>query len=187
MLRVIEEKIRESRGVGRSERRGVRRIERREGTRRHRGFLASSKNEKIHEAVEKSYFELMKKKYENPGESEEPKESEKPKELEEPMELEEPKESEEESDLHAIKKFKIDEDTFREISQKYGGRDREVLEYLAKYLTKYFENNAEMLKYIQKKSYVSVRIKVKFLKDGEEQVDEYFVPHGHERKCLANS
>jgi hypothetical protein len=28
---------------------------------------------------------------------------------------------------------------------------------------------------------------VRFLKDGEEQVDEYFVPHGHERKYLAQT
>jgi hypothetical protein len=58
---------------------------------------------------------------------------------------------------------------------------------LAKYLPKYFEINAEMLKYIRNKSYVSVRIKVKFLKDGEEQIDEYFIPHEHNRKYLAQT
>jgi hypothetical protein len=43
-----------------------------------------------------------------------------------------------------------------------------------------------MQKYIQYKSYVSVRVKIKFLKDDKE-VDEYFIHHDHDRKYLAQS
>jgi hypothetical protein len=48
----------------------------------------------------------------------------------------------------------------------------------------------EMRKYIKNKYYVGLRVKAKFTKDGdekEEQVDEYFVPHHHKRRYLAQS
>jgi hypothetical protein len=64
--------------------------------------------------------------------------------------------------LHALRKFKIDEDIIRELYQNHKGRVHEFFISLAKYLPKYFENNKEMLDYIKNKSYVGLRVKVIF-------------------------
>jgi hypothetical protein len=62
--------------------------------------------------------------------------------------------------------------------------------HLADILPKYFENDEEMRKYRKNKCYVGLRVKAKFTKDGdkkEEEEDEYFVPHYHKRRYLAQS
>jgi hypothetical protein len=109
-------------------------------------------------------------------------------ELEEkPKKSEEPKETKDEPDLHPVKKFKIDENTFNEIQEKCGGAEFKILSCLAEYLPKYFEKNKEMQEYIHNKSYVSIRVKIKFLKDGKEEVNECFTYHEHDRENLAQS
>jgi hypothetical protein len=89
--------------------------------------------------------------------------------------------------LHALTKFKVDEDTIRSFYERYKGRIHDIFVNLAKFLPKYFENNTELLKYVQNKCYVSLRVKVIFSKENDEQVDEYFVPHQHKRRYLAQS
>jgi hypothetical protein len=153
----------------------------------------TTKKKNAHEAMEKQYYAMLKKKYESPKEvKEEPKEEikeeikESPKEeIKEPPK-EEPKE-EPKQELHPIKKFKIDEETIKEIQQKYGTRDINILNHLAEYLPKYFENNKEMQQYIQNKSFVSIRVKTKLLKDGREDTHEFFNFHDHDRNNLAQS
>jgi hypothetical protein len=171
-------------------------------------FLFQAKTEEIRELLRRKYFELLKRKYEEPkvsvesSETREPKVSEESREPKEPKVSEEPREQEEPENLpleklpkvvekitklHALRKFKIDEDTIREFYRNHKGRVHEFFIHLAKYLPKYFENNKEMLEYIQNKCYVGLRVKVIYSKDHEDQVDEYFVPHRHKREYLAQS
>jgi hypothetical protein len=107
-----------------------------------------------------------------------------PKESAESKESKEPEESE---NLNALRKFKIDEETIQKLFRNHKGRVREFFIHLAKYFPKYFENNKEMFEYIQNKCYVGLRVKVIYSKGDEEQVDEYFIPHGHKRRYLAQS
>jgi hypothetical protein len=132
-------------------------------------LLFQAKTDEIKEVLRKAYHELLRRKYGNPkdssetrepkvseesretGELSDPKETREPKE---PRELEEPenlplqklpKVVEKITKLHALRKFKIDEDTIREFYRNHKGRVHEFFIHLAKYLPKYFENNKEML------------------------------------------
>jgi hypothetical protein len=144
-------------------------------------LLPQAKTEEIRELLRRKYFELLKRKYEGSsepnvslesGESKEPKVSEESSEMKEPKEPGEPGEPREPekpenlplqkvpkvvekiTKLHALRKFKIDEDTIREFYRNHKGQIHEFFIHLAKYLPKYFENNKEMLEYIQNKCYV---------------------------------
>jgi hypothetical protein len=168
-------------------------------------FLFQAKTEEIRELLRRKYFELLKRKYEGtsetkvseevrePRESGESRESREPEEPREPEELENllleklPKVVEKITKLHVLRKFKIDEDTIQEFYRNHKGRIHEFFIHLAKYLPKYFENNKEMLEYNQNKCYVGLLVKVIYSKDHEDQVDEYFVPHRHKRRYLAQS
>jgi hypothetical protein len=180
-------------------------------------LLFQTKTEEIKEVLRNAYYELLRRKYGNPkdlsetreskelkvsGESREPTVSEESSETRDPkepkvsVELEEPenlplpkipKVVEKITKLHALRKFKIDEDTIREFYRNHRGRVHEFFIHLAKYLPKYFENNKEMLEYIQNKCYVGLRVKVIYSKDHEDRVDEYFVSHRHKRRYLAQS
>jgi hypothetical protein len=156
-------------------------------------FLLQAKTEEIREVLRRKYFELLKRKYEKPKLSEESRETREPKVSEELEELKNlpleklPKVVEKITKLHALRKFKVDEDTIQEFYRNHKGRVHEFFIHSAKYLPKYFENNKEMLEYIQNKSYVGLRVKVIYSKDHEDQVDEYYVPHRHKRRYLAQS
>jgi hypothetical protein len=138
-------------------------------------LLLQAKTEEIRDALRKSYYELLKRKYGDNGDHEHLPWQKLPKVVEKITKL------------HALRKFKIDEDTIRELYHNHKGRIHEFFIHLAKYLPKYFENNKEMLDYIQNKSYVGLRVKAIYSKDHEDQVDEYFVPHRHKRRYLAQN
>jgi hypothetical protein len=90
--------------------------------------------------------------------------------------------------LHGIKKFRVDEETLKKLFESNEGSVQGVLEDLANMLPEYFENNEEMKKYIKNKCYVALRVKVKYCRDDDEKdehVNEYFAPHHHKRKFLA--
>jgi hypothetical protein len=123
----------------------------------------NTKKKDAQELLEKQYYAMLKKKYE--GTKEPPKEP--PKEVLE--EVKEPPKEPPKQELHPVKKFKIDEETIKAIQQKSGKRDIKILNHLAEYLPKYFENDKEMQQYIQNKSFVSIRVKTKFFKDGREK------------------
>jgi hypothetical protein len=139
------------------------------------GFGCSAAAE-IKDALRKYYYELLRQKYGEPKEMKESRESREPREQREsresrePREPKEPKESgkleerehlplqklskvvEKLTKLHALRKFKIDEDTIGELYRNHKGGVHEFFISLAKYLPKYFENNKEMLDYIRNKS-----------------------------------
>jgi hypothetical protein len=145
-------------------------------------LLLQAKTAEIKDALRKSYYELLKRKY---SESKELKENDG---HDEHLPLQKlPKVMEKITKLHALRKFKIDEDIIRELYRNHKGRVHEFFMSLAKYLPKYFENNKEMLEYIRNKSYVGLRVKVIYSKNHEDQMDEYFVPHNHKRRYLAQS
>jgi hypothetical protein len=144
-------------------------------------IFLNTKKKDAHEAMEKHYYAILKKKYE--GTKETPKEV--LEEVKEPPK--EPPNEPPKQVLHPIKKFKIDEETLKSIEQKVGTRDIKILTHLAEYLPKYFENNKEMQQYIQNKSFVSIRVKTKFLKDGREEIHEFLNFHEHDRENLAQS
>jgi hypothetical protein len=180
-------------------------------------FLTQAESEEIREVLRRKYFELLKGKYEGsvvvkvPTISSKSSESKVPAQSAESRELTDsnltkiqveptksaesenlppsglPKVVEKLTKLHALKKFKVDEDTIRDFYQRYKGRIQEILVNLAKYLPKYFENNKEMREYIQNKCYLGLRVKMVYSKEHDEQVDEYFVPHQHKRRYLAQN
>jgi hypothetical protein len=107
-------------------------------------FLTQAESEEIRELLRRKYYELLKRKYEG---SVDPKDTKESSESSEPENLPQnglPKVVEKLTKLHALRKFKIDEDTIREFYQRYKGRIHEIFVHLAKYLPKYFENNKEL-------------------------------------------
>jgi hypothetical protein len=101
-------------------------------------LLLQAKKEEIRDALRKSYYELLKRKYGDSSESRESRELEEHEHL--PLEKL-PKVVEKITKLHALRKFKIDEDTIQELYRNHKGRVHEFFISLAKYLPKYFENN----------------------------------------------
>jgi hypothetical protein len=94
-------------------------------------LLLQAKTAEIKDALRKSYYELLKKKYGDIDDKED-------------LPLQKlPKVVEKITKLHALRKFKIDEDIIRELYQNHKGRVHEFFISLAKYLPKYFENNKE--------------------------------------------
>jgi hypothetical protein len=149
-------------------------------------LLHEVKNKEIRKTLREKYFELLKKKLKRESEETESEVSEPEVELEEKQE--EPEEKEEK--LHGIKKFGVDKETIKKLFESNEGVVHAFLVDLADMLPEYFENNEEMKKYIKKKCYVALRVKTKFCREGDEkdeQEDEYFAPHHHKRKFLAQS
>jgi hypothetical protein len=166
-------------------------------------FLLQAKTEEIREVLRRKYFELLKRKYEEPKvsvesnetrEPMEPMEPLKPKDSRDPRDVEEnlpvptlPKVVKDMTKLHALQKFKIDHETMEKLFHHHKGRVHEFFVHLARILPKYFENNTEMIQYIKNKCYVGLRAKEIFSKDVEDMTEEYFVPHGHKRRYLAQT
>jgi hypothetical protein len=143
-------------------------------------LLSEVKNEEIRKTLREKCYELLKKKLKKESEESESEASEPEAEPEEPEEKEEK--------LHGIKKFGIDEETIEKLFESNEGGVHGFLIDLADMLPEYFENNEEMKKYIKNKCYVALRVKTNFCRDGDEkdeQEDEYFAPHHHKRKFLA--
>jgi hypothetical protein len=151
-------------------------------------LLSEVKNEEIRKTLREKYYVLLKKKLKKESEETKSEASEPEAEPEaEPEEKqEEPKEKEEK--LHGIKKFAVDKETIKKLFESNEGSVHGSLVDLADMLPEYFENNEEMKKYIKSKCYVALRVKINFCRDGDEkdeQEDEYFAPHHHKRKFLA--
>jgi hypothetical protein len=83
----------------------------------------------------------------------------------------EAKEVEDPEKLHALRKFKIDDETIQELFEYCKGRIHEFFISLAKYLPDYFQNNREFMRYIHNSCYVDLRVKVIFSKDVLHQVE----------------
>jgi hypothetical protein len=162
-------------------------------------LLPRVKGEELRRTLQEKYYELLKKKLKKESEEAESEEMESEAELEAESKAEpeaepkvehevEPKEKEEK--LHGIKKFKIDEALIEKILKNSQGQAHDFFVHLADILPKYFENDEEMRKYIKNKCYVGLRVKANFTKEGDEKEDEgdeYFVPHHHKRRYLAQS
>jgi hypothetical protein len=94
--------------------------------------------------------------------------------------------SESSEKLHAIRKFKIDDQKVQEFFENEKGRLHEFFVSLGKYLPDYFRNNAEMKRYIDNFCYVGLRVKVIYSREQvEDKEEEYGVPHNRKRRYLA--
>jgi hypothetical protein len=150
-------------------------------------LLPEVKNEEIRKTLGEKYYVLLKKKLKKESEETESEASEPEVEPEEKQEVE-PEEKEEK--LHGIKKFSIDKETIEKLFESNEGAVHGFMIDLADMLPEYFENNEEMKKYIKNKCYVALRVKTNFCREGDEKdehVDEYFAPHHHKRKFLAQN
>jgi hypothetical protein len=102
-------------------------VRRRQAIKEAEELVLQAKTAEIKDALRKSYYELLRRKYGDPKESRESKES---RELEEhehlPLEKL-PKVVEKITKLHALRKFKIDEDIIRELYRNHKGRVHEFL------------------------------------------------------------
>jgi hypothetical protein len=153
-------------------------------------LLSEVKNEEIRKTLREKYYVLLKKKLKKESEETESEASEQEPEAEPEAEPEEKKEEPEEKEekLHGIKKFGVDKETLEKLFESNEGSVHGFLEDIADMLPDYFENNEEMKKYIKNKCYVALRVKTNFCREGDEkdeQEDEYFAPHHHKRKFLA--
>jgi hypothetical protein len=153
-------------------------------------LLAQVEDEENFKLLLKNFYSLLKEKFEKKT-----KKLKKPEETEETIEedieedVEETPKKEEEK-MHAIRKFKIDEETLDRIFKENNGLVLPFFSSIVKILSNYFKDNQEMMKYINSKCYVSTRTKTEFKKEAEgidTQIDEVFIPHKRSRKNLAQT
>jgi hypothetical protein len=144
-------------------------------------LLAQVEDKENFKLLLKNFYSILKEKFE--------KKAKKTEDVVENEDIEETKEDVEEK-LHAIRKFKIDEETLDKMFKESNGNVTAFFSSIAKILPNYFKDNQEMLKYIKNKCYVSIRVKTEFKKEADQvdtQIDEEFIPHQHRRKNLVQS